>query len=111
MRHVCVCWQVSYDWSNAKNVWAQAHPMNCEEMLNTQAEMVLAKDPGGRPLTSPPSANALRTTRSHEHAGMPVPTSQAGLNTCALGVCASTHARSVSAPRHVVFCRDPWGAA
>lgn len=37
---------VSYDWSNAKDVWAQAHPMNCEESLTKQAEMVLAEDPG-----------------------------------------------------------------
>lgn len=27
-------------------VWAQSHPMDCEELLTTQAEMVLALDPG-----------------------------------------------------------------
>lgn len=37
---------VSYDWSNAKEVWAQAHPMTCEEMLTEQAELVLALDAG-----------------------------------------------------------------
>lgn len=37
---------VSYDWSNAKAEWAQNKPMNCEEMLTKQAEMVLALDAG-----------------------------------------------------------------
>lgn len=37
---------VAYDWSNAKSVWANQHPMNCEEVLTKQAEMVLAADPG-----------------------------------------------------------------
>jgi hypothetical protein len=35
-----------YDWSNAKSEWVNTHPMNCEEMLTKQAEMVLAEDPG-----------------------------------------------------------------
>ena len=34
---------VSYDWSNAKQLWAQDHPMTCEEALTKQAEMVLAE--------------------------------------------------------------------
>ena len=37
---------VSYDWSNAKALWAQNQPMNCEEMLTEQAERVLKEDPG-----------------------------------------------------------------
>jgi hypothetical protein len=37
---------VSYDWSNAKNIWAQNHPMNDEELLTKQAEMVIDLDPG-----------------------------------------------------------------
>ena len=37
---------VVYDWSNAKALWANAHPMNSEELLTKQAEMVLAADPG-----------------------------------------------------------------
>lgn len=37
---------VVYDWSNAKAIWANSHPMNDEELLTKQAEMVLAADPG-----------------------------------------------------------------
>merc|ERR1719390_501612 len=37
---------VVYDWSNAKALWANAHPMNSEELLTKQAEAVLAADPG-----------------------------------------------------------------
>lgn len=37
---------VVYDWSNAKDIWANQHPMNDEELLTKQAEMVLAADPG-----------------------------------------------------------------
>jgi hypothetical protein len=37
---------VVYDWSNAKQLWANAHPMNSEELITKQAEMVLAADPG-----------------------------------------------------------------
>ena len=37
---------VSYDWSNDKARWAQTKPMNCEEMLTKQAEMVLELDAG-----------------------------------------------------------------
>lgn len=37
---------VVYDWSNAKALWANAHPMNSEELLTKNAEAVLAADPG-----------------------------------------------------------------
>ena len=37
---------VVYDWSNAKALWANAHPMNSEELLTRNAEAVLAADPG-----------------------------------------------------------------
>jgi len=37
---------VVYDWSNAKAIWVDSHPMNDEELLTKQAEMVLAADPG-----------------------------------------------------------------
>lgn len=37
---------VVYDWSNAKAVWANGHPMNSEELITKQAEAVLARDPG-----------------------------------------------------------------
>eukprot|EP00039_Didymoeca_costata_P015930 m.277463 g.277463 ORF g.277463 m.277463 type:complete len:615 (+) comp16307_c0_seq7:50-1894(+) len=36
---------VVYDWSNAKQIWANEHPMNDEELLTKQAEMVLAASP------------------------------------------------------------------
>lgn len=40
-------WGVAvYDWSNAKALWANGHPMNCDELLTKQAEMVQAADPG-----------------------------------------------------------------
>ena len=37
---------VSYDWSNAKQLWVNnfPKPMNDEELLTKQAEMVLAAD-------------------------------------------------------------------
>ena len=34
---------VSYDWSYAKQLWAQDKPMTCEESLTEQAESVLAE--------------------------------------------------------------------
>eukprot|EP01046_Picozoa_sp_COSAG06_P019467 COSAG06_NODE_1390_length_9607_cov_16.483172_5_plen_468_part_00 len=37
---------VAYDWSNAKALWANEQPMNCDELLTRQAEMVQAVDPG-----------------------------------------------------------------
>lgn len=33
-------------WSNAKAIWANAHPMSSEELITKQAEMVYADDPG-----------------------------------------------------------------
>lgn len=36
---------VSYDWSNAKNQWAAAKPMDCEERLLHQAEMTKEMNP------------------------------------------------------------------
>jgi hypothetical protein len=36
---------VVYDWSNGKALWANAHPMDSEELLTKQAEMVIAADP------------------------------------------------------------------
>ena len=35
---------VSVDWSNAKQLWANAHPMNDDELLTKQALMVLEVD-------------------------------------------------------------------
>lgn len=37
---------VVYDWSNAKAIWANTHPMTSEELITKQAEMVYAQDPG-----------------------------------------------------------------
>jgi hypothetical protein len=37
---------VVFDWSSAEEVWANTKPMTSEEMLTTQAEMVMAADPG-----------------------------------------------------------------
>jgi len=37
---------VVYDWSNAKALWCNAHPMNSQELLTKNAEQVLAADPG-----------------------------------------------------------------
>jgi hypothetical protein len=37
---------VDFDWSNAKAVWAQAQPMNCEEMLVEQVTRTTAASPG-----------------------------------------------------------------
>ena len=34
------------DWSNAKALWANAHPMSSEELITKQAEMVYADRPG-----------------------------------------------------------------
>ena len=36
----------AYDWSNAKELWANAQPMDAGRMLTKQAELVLAADPG-----------------------------------------------------------------
>lgn len=37
---------VDFDWSNAKDVWAKAKPMNCEEMLVEQVKKTTAASPG-----------------------------------------------------------------
>lgn len=39
---------VSYDWSNAKQQWATATPMDCEERLLQQARMTKALNPSSR---------------------------------------------------------------
>jgi len=36
---------VDFDWSNAKQMWANQQPMDCEERLMTQAAMVKAVNP------------------------------------------------------------------
>ena len=36
---------VDFDWSSAKQLWANARPMNCEELLVEQAAMVKAVNP------------------------------------------------------------------
>lgn len=42
-----VRWGIAvYDWSNAKQLWTNARPMNCDDLLTKQAEMVQAVDPG-----------------------------------------------------------------
>ena len=37
---------VVYDWSNGRALWTNAHPMSSQELLEKQAEMVYAADPG-----------------------------------------------------------------
>ena len=37
---------VVFDWSNAKDLWANTHPMTSEELITAQAEAVYAADPG-----------------------------------------------------------------
>lgn len=37
---------VVYDWSNAKALWANDHPMDSEKLILKQAEAVLAAEPG-----------------------------------------------------------------
>lgn len=37
---------LSFKGSNAKAIWANAHPMSSEELITKQAEMVYAADPG-----------------------------------------------------------------
>eukprot|EP00039_Didymoeca_costata_P011009 m.150873 g.150873 ORF g.150873 m.150873 type:complete len:528 (-) comp15030_c0_seq17:134-1717(-) len=37
---------VVYDWSNAKHLWVNNHPMNDDDLLTKQAEMVLDVDRG-----------------------------------------------------------------
>ena len=42
---------VSFDWSNAKAQWANAHPMDCEERMLTQARRTKAAHPAGHVFT------------------------------------------------------------
>lgn len=37
---------VAFDWSNGRTVWENNKPMNDEELLTRQAELVLSRDPG-----------------------------------------------------------------
>ena len=46
VRHANKFGVVVYDWSNAKAIWANAHPMTSEELITKQAEMVYADKPG-----------------------------------------------------------------
>ena len=39
---------VDFDWSNAKQLWANAKPMDCQERLVTQADMVKEISPASR---------------------------------------------------------------
>ena len=36
---------IDFDWSNAKNIWAKQHPMDCEERLHIQARVTKAASP------------------------------------------------------------------
>lgn len=36
---------ISIDWANARNVWAQQQPMDCEERLLKQAQALKARNP------------------------------------------------------------------
>ena len=46
MSHAIKFGIVVYDWSNAKALWANAHPMNSQELLTKNAKAVLAAEPG-----------------------------------------------------------------
>ena len=46
VRHANKFGIVVYDWSNAKAIWANAHPMSSEELITKQAEKVYADRPG-----------------------------------------------------------------
>ena len=37
---------VAFDWSNGRTIWENTKPMDDEELLTKQAEMVLSRDPG-----------------------------------------------------------------
>ncbi|CAE8730362.1 unnamed protein product [Polarella glacialis] len=37
---------VDFDWSNGKDIWAKAKPMNCEEMLVEQVKKTTSASPG-----------------------------------------------------------------
>ena len=36
---------VDFDWSNGKGAWTKQHPMDCEERLVAQAELVKSVNP------------------------------------------------------------------
>ncbi len=40
----------SFDWSNAKQLWANSQPMDCEAKLAAQAEMSHQLNPAQRPM-------------------------------------------------------------
>lgn len=40
---------VDVDWSNEKELWAKAHPMDCEERLVAQAAALKAANPATKP--------------------------------------------------------------
>ncbi len=39
---------IDFDWSNAKALWVDAQPMNCEEMLMEQAKLTRAARPDAK---------------------------------------------------------------
>ena len=39
---------VDFDWSNAKGAWTRQHPMDCEERLVAQADLVRSANPDAR---------------------------------------------------------------
>lgn len=41
---------ISIDWGNARDVWAQQQPMDCEERLLAQAEAIKASNPATKVL-------------------------------------------------------------
>ncbi len=47
---------VNVDWSNAKNVWAQQHPMDAEALLSAQADAIAAATPPRAPGAPGPRA-------------------------------------------------------
>ena len=39
---------ISFDWSNAKEIWAKVKPMDCEELLLAQANLTRLAAPNTR---------------------------------------------------------------
>lgn len=39
---------VDFDWSNAKGAWTRQHPMDCEERLVAQADLVRSANPDAK---------------------------------------------------------------
>lgn len=50
---------ISYDWSNSKDQWAAAKPMDCEERLLKQAEMTKSLNPASHVFTYRNAVKAL----------------------------------------------------